>query len=326
MIFGTSSLGNLYTALRSEVKTDIIKQIINNSKLAVFDTAGKYGAGMALEVLGKGLTDMQVHQEDVLISNKLGWLQTPLIRSEPTFEKDVWVDLRHDAVQKINYEGILECFEQGNKLLGKFKASMVSVHDPDEYLAASVDLSDYKKKYKDIMDAYRGLYELKAEGKVKSVGIGAKDWRVIKKISTDIALDWVMFANSLTLHTHPQDLLNFIHELSFRGTQVINSAVFNGGFLVGGDYYNYAPVDPSGKFGIAIFKWRESFFKCCRDFEVKPAEACCEFGMNFPGITSIALNTSKPENVSKNIAMGSVQLPKEFWKALSEQGLIRIAF
>ena len=44
-------------------------------------------------------------------------------------------DLKHDAIQKISYEGMMECFEQGNELLGGYVPQMVSVHDPDEYLA-----------------------------------------------------------------------------------------------------------------------------------------------------------------------------------------------
>jgi D-threo-aldose 1-dehydrogenase len=41
----------------------------------------------------------------------------------------VWKALRHDAVQKIGYDGIMECFEQGNELLGVYTPKMVSVHD-----------------------------------------------------------------------------------------------------------------------------------------------------------------------------------------------------
>ncbi|MEJ2881423.1 aldo/keto reductase [Pedobacter sp. GR22-6] len=324
VIFGTSSLGNLYSVLDDQIKYEIIEQIVSRTELAVFDTAGKYGAGLALEVLGNGLDRIDVQSENVVISNKLGWLQVPLLEAEPTFEKGVWFGLDRDAVQKISYEGILECFEQGNSLLGRYDASMVSVHDPDEYLSASSDAADYNLRYKDILDAYRGLYELKTAGKVNSVGVGAKNWKVIEKISKDIELDWVMFANSLTLHSHPRELMKFIADLAERGTQVINSAVFNGGFLIGGDYYNYLPVDPGASSGRSLIEWRRAFFKCCEDFGILPAEACFEFGIKFPGISSIALNTSKPENIAKNIDMASVRLPDDFWNALYHQKLIAV--
>lgn len=39
----------------------------------VVDCAGKYGAGLALEVIGRELAALGVDPERILISNKLGW-------------------------------------------------------------------------------------------------------------------------------------------------------------------------------------------------------------------------------------------------------------
>ena len=241
VVYGTSCLGNLYEALPYETKLAIVKECVTNAPgdVVIFDSAGKYGAGLALEMLGTCLAEMGVPVEKVVISNKLGWIRTPLVGDEPTFEKGVWRDLKNDAVQKISYDGILECYHQGNELLGKYEAQMVSVHDPDEYLAAASNEADKEKRYADILEAYRALNDLKKEGKVSSVGIGSKDWKVIERISNDVALDWAMIANSLTLHSHPKELFDFISSLHQKGVEVINSAVFNGGFLIGSDYYNY---------------------------------------------------------------------------------------
>src|SRR5476651_1445192 len=163
VIFGTSGLGNLYTVLSDDVKRAIIEESVKYSpKPAVFDSAGKYGAGLALESLGRSLKQLNVNPSDVLISNKLGWVRTELKTPEPTFEPGVWRDLKFDAVQKISYDGILECYEQGNELLNGYKADLVSVHDPDEYLAAAAtNEADKAKRYQDILDAYRALFELK---------------------------------------------------------------------------------------------------------------------------------------------------------------------
>ena len=136
VIFGTSGLGNLFVALDDAVKCEIVKEVFVHSKgSVVFDSAGKYGAGLALESLGKCLQQLQVKSEDVIISNKLAWVRTELKTSEPTFEVGVWKDLKYDAVQQISYDGIMGCFDQGNDLLGGYIPQLVSVHDPDEYLA-----------------------------------------------------------------------------------------------------------------------------------------------------------------------------------------------
>jgi D-threo-aldose 1-dehydrogenase len=323
VIFGTTGLGNLYEAVPYETKLEIVRQsLLHSPGIPMFDSAGKYGAGLALEVLGKCLKELNVPKDAVIISNKLAWCQTELKTPEPTFEKGIWRDLTHDAVQKISYDGIMECFEQGNELLGDYDSQMASIHDPDEYLAAAIDEADDARRYNDILEAYKALHELKAQGKVISVGVGAKNWRSIERISKDIQLDWVMIANSITVKSHPKELLDFVKKLHQQGTTIINSAVFNGGFLVGKEYYNYQLVDKNTGEGAALYKWREDFFALCKSFNIAPAEACFNFGFNIPGVDSVAVNTVNPGRVKTNIEMATKQIPAAFWKAMQEAGLI----
>lgn len=323
VIFGTSGLGNLYQALDDSVKHAIVKESIQHSAHpAVFDSAGKYGAGLALEALGKSLRLLKTPKEDVLISNKLGWLRTKLTTKEPTFEPGVWKNLAHDAVQSISYQGILNCYEQGNELLNGYKAALVSVHDPDEYLLAAMNAEDQDKRYADILEAYKALADLKRSGEVKAIGVGAKDWKVIQRISADVNLDWIMIANSMTIHSHPTDLVDFMRQMEAKGTAIINSAVFNAGFLTGGDFYNYRPIDPKTAAGEALYAWRHRFNAICLEYEVDPALACVQFGLRAPGVVSVALNTTNPNRVKQNIAMTDVQIPSRFWNELSKRELI----
>ncbi|MBD1422147.1 aldo/keto reductase [Sphingobacterium chuzhouense] len=323
IVFGTSGLGNLYVDLPFEEKLAIVKECIKYAPgKVVFDTAGKYGAGLSLESIGKSLSQLGVEPSEVLISNKLGWYQVPLIAEEPTFEPGVWKGLKNDAVQKISYDGILSCFHQGNALLGGYTAQLVSVHDPDEYLANARNLEEEEEFYRDILDAYRALAELKAEGKVLGIGVGAKNWKVVQRIANDVALDWVMIANSLTIYNHPKELVDFIGDLGRRGVAVINSAVFNGGFLVGSDYYNYQLIDRETEEGKALYAWRDKFWELCAKFDILPAEACFNFGFNISGVCSVALNTTKSEKVRNNAAMATKDIPAVFWNAMREEGLI----
>lgn len=321
VIFGTSGLGNLYVALHDDVKCAIVAECVKHSQQpAVFDSAGKYGAGLALESLGGCLKQLNVDPDQVLISNKLGWLRTGLKTPEPTFEPGVWKDLKYDAVQKISYEGILECYTQGNELLGDYHAELVSVHDPDEYLAAAANEEQQAQRYSDILEAYRALGELKAQGKVKAIGVGSKDWRMIQRITRDVALDWVMIANSMTVHCHPAELVTFMEELRDAGVAIINSAVFNAGFLIGGEFYNYKLM--GGETYPELFRWRDVFFNLCQKYDIKPAEACVAFGLQAPGVQSIALNTTNPARVKDNVAMAYTAVPAEFWAEMQDNGLV----
>lgn len=322
VIFGTSCLGNLYEVISEETKLEIVGEILRHSPApAVLDSAGKYGAGLALESLGNSLRKLGAKPAQAIISNKLGWYRVPLRGPEPTFERGVWMDIAHDAESRISYDGILQCYEQGHELLGPGYASqLVSVHDPDEYLAAAKTSGERQRRFKDVLDAYRALFELKRNGAVKAVGIGAKDWRIIREISEKIALDWVMFACSLTVYSHPRELLAFMGDLHLRGVGMINSAVFHAGFLTGGVWFDYRKPDPIREAG--LFAWREKFLMICDKFGVKPADVCAQFGLALPGIAAVALNTGKPERIKENMASITREIPAELWRALKDAGLV----
>jgi D-threo-aldose 1-dehydrogenase len=325
VVFGTSCLGNLYEARSESTKLEILRGIQRRAPSpVVLDSAGKYGAGLALEVIGRGLRALGIGPDEVLISNKLGWLRVPLRGPEPTFEPGAWVGLEHDAEQRISYSGILRCWEQGLELLGPpYRPTFVSVHDPDEYLARAETEQERARAKADILDAYRALHELKARGDVRFVGIGAKDWRTIEEVGGETGLDWVMLACSLTLYRHPPEVVAFVESLSRRGVGVINSAVFNAGFLAGGEYFDYrrpSPADPSDR---PLFTWRQRFFGLCQRHGVEPAAACVRFAISPPGVTSIALNPSNPDQARRSLELANAEIPTAFWSDMKTAGLVR---
>lgn len=324
IVYGTSYLGNLYRVLDKNTKLEIVKKWFECTETPVFiDSAGKYGAGLALEMIGELLSTLTISPDDIVISNKLGWYRVPLTTPEPTFEPGAWEGIRHDAVQKISYKGILECWEQGCELLGKkYPVQLVSVHDPDEYLAVASDNAEYNNRLEDVIQAYKALFDLKNKGEVKAVGIGSKDWKVIKILSEYIDFDWVMFANSFTLINHPAEIIDFIEELFNNQVGIINSAVFNAGFLTGGEFFDYQKINPSSELGKKIFPWRKKFFALCETYGVKPPEACIQFGISHPAVAAIALNTSHPEKMNRNVDTLQKHIPKEFWNAMKQEGLI----
>src|SRR5690606_2106666 len=154
------------------------------------------------------------------------------------------------------------------------------------------------------------------------IGVGAKDWKIIPKIYEQVKLDWVMFANSMTLISHPPDLFDFMKKLAEDRVGIFNSAIFQSGFLVGGNYYDYKLIRPDSRDGIKKFKWRESFFETCREFEILPAHACIQFALNLPGVSSVALSTTDPSKVKTNVEFTHTKIRDEFWRALKHKNLI----
>jgi D-threo-aldose 1-dehydrogenase len=322
IVFGTGSLGNQYEALPEQTKSKITQEWFKHAGHPVFlDTAGKYGAGLALESIGKHLRHLAIAPENVVISNKLGWKRTPLRGLEPTFEPEVWANLQHDAEQQISYAGILDCWRQGCELLGApYTTQLVSVHDPDEYLHGAKTESERKRRLENILDAYRALNELKQSGQVTAIGVGCKTWQVVRQIVAEVPLDWVMLANSLTIYRHPLQLLQFVNELAQRGIAVINSAVFHAGFFTGGEFFDYRKPTPDRE--PEIFAWRAKFLELCRQYSVSPTVACVQFALSPPGVAAVALNTSRPSRVAENVAAVETTVPSEFWAAAKTAGLI----
>ena len=324
IVFGTSILGNQYQVLPDETRRAIVRGWFEHvSAPVVVDSAGKYGAGLALEVIGRELAALGVDPERVLISNKLGWRRAPLTTDEPTFEPGIWAGLAHDARQDVSHDGILRCFEEGCALLGeRYHPRLVSVHDPDEYLAAAASESDRRRRFDDVLGAYRALEELKRQGKAAGVGVGSKDWRVIRELADAVELDWVMFANSLTVHRHPRDLVDFLEALARRGVGVVNSAVFHAGFLVGGEFFDYRRITPDTPEDRARFEWRERFTAACRRHAVEPAVACVQFALSPPAVQAVALNSSRPDRIARNVAAVEAVLPQAFWREMKSAGLV----
>ena len=315
IIFGTSCLGNLYKVVPFETKVAIAAEWFKAFDRPVIDSAGKYGAGLSLDCIGRALRELGKQPGDLAISVKLGWRRSRRLAAgeEPTFEPGAWAGLEWDAVQDISYDGILRCFAEAKELLGGFPVDLVSVHDPDEYLSAANDASIAKD---DVLGAYRALFELKARGEVKGVGIGAKDWRVIRLLWREgVTFDWAMFACAPTLLVHPPELLDFVRELKAAGVTLIDSAVFNGGFLTGGDMIDYRTADPVKD--AAAFAFRDRYLALCRADALDPAAPAVEYAYRL-GFDAVALNTSSPRRILQNAAYAHLAAPAAFWKELEQ--------
>ena len=351
IVFGTSCLGNLYREIPFETKVEIAAEWFKAFNRPVIDSAGKYGAGLSLECIGKALKALGKKNGDLTISVKLGWRRSRRLRrlgdkppyqfEEPTFEPGAWKGIEYDAMQDISYDGILRCYEEAKDLLGGFPINLVSVHDPDEYLfhagaprargiprakraakraQCGVRRDDEDSAFSlalcEIKDAYRALFELKARGDVESVGIGSKDWHAIEMLWREgVRFDWAMFACQPTILVHPPELISFVNELKSAGVTLIDSAVFNGGFLLGSDMLDYRKADPEKD--SAAFAFRERYLGLCRRYGLDPAAPAVQYAYRL-GFDSVALNTSSPKRIIQNASYASVSVPDNFWREIED--------
>ena len=258
---------------------------------------------------------MKVDPKSIKISNKLGWKRIPksnngIINCEP----GVWVNLEYDAVLDISYQGILDCYHQGNELVAPYHVDIVSVHDPDEYITMGLNENEMNIKKKDVLEAYRALIELKQQGLVESIGVGSKDPKTIEYISNNCILDWVMLACHLTLYTHTEYVIELLHTLTKKNIHIINAAVFNSGFLIGEEFYDYMKI--LKKDHLILFEWRDNFNKSCKELNLIPAHVCIQYSYLYPEIHTIALNATSIEQVKNNNSMVNTPLSMTIWEKL----------
>ena len=135
-----------------------------------------------------------------------------------------------------------------------------------------------------------------------------------------------MTANSLTVHRHEAELLDFLASLRERGVAVINSAIFHSGFLLGGDFFDYHRLDEADAADRERIAWREGFRATCLEHDVSLLAACVRFAISPPQVSAIAINSSRPERLSELVAATRTEVPKEFWEALRGRGLINASF
>lgn len=317
IIFGTSCLGNLYKVVPFETKVEIAAEWFKAFPKPFVDSAGKYGAGLSLESIGRTLKELGKKPGNLTISVKLGWRRKPLTTPEPTFEPGAWAGLDWDAQQDISCEGILRCYEEAKALLDGYPIDFVSVHDPDEYLGANEGLGlkneEWRRRRADIIGAYKALFELKAKGEVQGVGVGSKDWTVIRDLYRDVKFDWAMFACAPTLLNHPEELLDFVAQMKRDGVYLIDSAVFNGGFLMGTDMLDYRKADPAKD--AEAFAFREKYLARCGEYALDPAVPAVQYAYRL-GFNAVALNTSSPRRIRQNAGYAAALVPERFWKEI----------
>jgi len=131
-----------------------------------------------------------------------------------------------------------------------------------------------------------------------------------------------MFANKLTIYHHPPEIIEFIELIHGDGVGIINSAIFNVGFLTGGEYFDYRKIDPESAADQKLLAWREEFFAICKKYKVAPGDACLKFALAMPQVNAVALNPSRPERIGRNVEVVATDLPSGFWKEMKEQKII----
>jgi D-threo-aldose 1-dehydrogenase len=306
IIFSTCALTNPQRVMPEQTKLNIIGEWFQHVAPPVFIDVGDDDASRqnGLLLLSRAFARFEIEPDEIVISLRL---VVPQLNGE-------------DSARGINV--ILQDWEESCQLLGRHAPKLVAIELPEGSVSSESAQADRDRYRQGALQAVVAIAELKTADHLAAVGVAARDWRLIESVVAEVQLDWAMFRRGYTLTTRPPEMFQFVTELDTRGVAVVNSGVYGGGFLVGGDQLHSRRLDAIDLNNEPLFKWRRAFTALCHGHGVAPAHACVQFALSAPGVASVALRTSNVDRVAEDVLYVQVKVPTSLWDSMKEEGLI----
>ena len=212
---GTSALGGVFGEVRDDVGVATVEAALA-AGITLFDTAPAYGATRSERVLGEALRGVP----------------------RSTFELSTKVGKRTDSDGRDHFDfgadGIRRSVDASAERLGVGVLDIVHLHDFD--VRGDDDVEEA------LTTGFATLQALKAEGRIRAVGVGIYRLDVWKRVLTDVDPDVVLLHNHHTLcDVRAFELLPLLEELEIG---VLNAAPFASGLLTGAPPPAWHPAPP----------------------------------------------------------------------------------
>ena len=289
---GTSPFGGLFASVSESAVADVISTSMEMG-LNYFDTAPHYGMGSAEVRLGRNINHLP--RSSFVVSTKVGRLIVPSEKADdPGWENST------AAVERIfdfSAAGIERSLLESLERLKMESVEMVFIHDPD----GAADQA--------ISEAYPVLERLRAEGIVKTIGIGITSNEIPTRFINETDIDVVLIALKYTL-LDQSAATELLPTALKKGVSVIAGGVFNSGILTNpkaGATFNYEPASPEV---LARAQKIEKFFV---DRGVSLAQAALQFPMQHPAISAILVGCRSADEVTTNVALYNKEIDLQIW-------------
>ena len=290
---GTSPFGGLFASVSESAVADVISTSMELG-LNYFDTAPHYGMGSAEVRLGRNINHLP--RSSFVVSTKVGRLIVPSEKADdPGWENST------AAVERIfdfSAAGIERSLLESLERLKMESVEMVFIHDPD----GAADQA--------ISEAYPVLERLRAEGIVKTIGIGITSNEIPTRFINETDIDVVLIALKYTLLDQSAGA-ELLPTALRKGVSVIAGGVFNSGILTNpkaGATFNYEPASPEV---LARAQKIEKFFL---ERGVSLAQAALQFPMQHPAISAILVGCRSADEVTTNVALYNREIDSHIWR------------
>jgi D-threo-aldose 1-dehydrogenase len=303
--FGGAPIGNLYREI-SDAEAIGAVQAAWEHGIRYFDTAPHYGLGLSERRIGEALRG--VPRSDYILSTKVGRLLRPNPRPGGRDTEGFDVSAELVRVRDYSREGVLGSIKESLARLGTDRIDIVYIHDPDDYWAEALE------------GAVPALSQLRDEGVIGAYGAGMNQSEMLHRFVTETDVDVIMLAGRYTLLEQGtrQDVLPACAE---GGVGVVNVGVFNSGLLskdrpTPGATYNYEPAPAE------LLERACLLAEICERHGTTLPAAALAFSFRQPVVTSVVVGMRTADQVERNTALASHDVPEALWDELEEQGLI----
>lgn len=306
--FGSSALGNLYTAITDEEATAVVDAAWD-AGIRTFDVAPHYGRGVAERRLGAALSRRP--RDEFVLSTKVGRLLLDDPSAGPDTEAGFVVDNHVRRVRDHSADGVRRSIEDSLDRLGLDRVDIVHVHDPDE--AAGLEEQS-------VREAFPALCRMRDEGVVAAVGVGINQWQTAARFVRDADLDVVLLAGRYTL-LEQRSLHGLMDTCLDRDVSVIAAAAFNSGLLASDTppddaTFDYLPAPPE------VLTRARAIAAVCREVGASLPAAALQFPLAHPAVVSVLVGMRTPAEVADDLASATTPVPGGLWPALRAAGLL----
>jgi D-threo-aldose 1-dehydrogenase len=300
--------GSVFCAV-PEIEASGLMDLAYTTGFRYFDTAPFYGHGLSEHRFGARLRERP--RDEFLLSTKVGRLLVPEPSAAPKPAQ-----LPFSIAYDYSYDGVMRSFEHSLQRLGLARIDIVYLHDLSPHWLGEA----YEARFREAMEGgYRALDRLRAEGTIRAIGVGVKDWDVCLRFSRAGDFDLFMLAGGYTLLEHTA-LREFLPECQARGIGVVVASPFNSGILATGAvdgasfFYRAAPPD--------ILARTRKLETVCARHGVPLGAAALQFALAHPAVTGVVCGYARHAEIETNIAWADRRIPAALWHELKTEGLI----
>jgi D-threo-aldose 1-dehydrogenase len=317
LALGGASLGGLYREVTDE-EADALLGRAWELGVRYLDTAPLYGYGTSERRIGRFLQGRA--RDGYVLSTKVG----RLVREAADVVPGMDVDTQHFGGRNDAYyagirtrrivfdysgDGVRRSLEESLDRLGLNAVDIAYIHDPDRHWRAAIE------------GAYPALDRLRAEGRLRAIGVGMNQAPMLARFVRECDLDVILLANRYTL-LDQEALHELLPACVRRRVAVTVAGVMNTGLLANpapGARFDYRPAEAP------LVERARRLAEVCARHGVSLRDAAIQFPLAHPAVVSLIAGVRSIEHLDEYPAAMRRDLPSGLWEELRFEGLVNEA-